>query len=288
MNFKEIKRVLWLILILNWIVAASKILLGLFTGTLSIVSDGIHSLFDGATNVVGLIGVKFAEKPADEDHPYGHRKYEAIAAQIIFTFLVIAGWKIGENIFEKIFNPPITKPAIHWLVFAVLISCMIIDAFVAWYENKKGKELKSAILKADAKHTKSHYFTTGAVLLSAIGIKLGLPAVIDPISACVVLVFIADLAFEIFKETSSVLSDKALSPDKIRKIKKIVGSFCEVAACHQIRSRGDEDHFFLDIHIIFDPETPLAEAHRICHLVCEKIQDEMPEIKDITAHAEPE
>jgi cation diffusion facilitator family transporter len=156
-NFREIQRVLWLVLGLNVIVATSKIVLGALTGTISILSDGVHSGFDTITNIVGLIGIKIAEKPADEDHPYGHRKYEAIASQIIFTFLVIAGWKIGEDSFEKIFNPALIHVSIPWFTFAVLACCMIIDAFVAWYEGRKGEKLKSMILTADSIHTKTHY-----------------------------------------------------------------------------------------------------------------------------------
>lgn len=285
MNYRKIKRVLWLTLGLNIIVAISKIALGILTGTISILSDGIHSGFDSITNIVGLIGIFYAEKPADDDHPYGHRKYEAITSQLIFTFLVIAAWKIGENVFEKISNPTIIHANIPWLTFLVLVCCMIIDAIVAWYESKKGKELKSTILTADSKHTKSHYATTGAVLLGTFGIKMGLPPIIDPIAACIVIVFIGRLAFEIFKETSSVLSDKT-NVDK-DKIKKIVESVSEVVACHKIRSRGSEDHIFLDIHIIVVPNLSLEAAHKICHEVSGKIQEQIPAIKDITVHPEP-
>lgn len=285
MNFQKIKRVLWFTLGLNIVVAISKIALGILTGTISILSDGIHSGFDSLTNIVGLIGIKFAERPADKDHPYGHRKYEAIASQIIFTFLVIAGWKIGENVFEKISNPAIIHTDIPWLTFLVLVCCMIIDAVVAWYESKKGRELKSTILTADSKHTKSHYATTGAVILGTLGIKIGLPPIIDPIAACVVIVFIGKLAFDIFKETSSILSDKALVD--IKKIKKLVESVGGIKSCHQIRSRGDEDHIFLDIHIIIAPNLSLETAHEICHEISGKIQEQIPEIKDVTVHPEP-
>lgn len=285
MNFKKIKKILWIILLLNWIVALAKIILGIFSGTLSILSDGLHSFFDGATNIVGLVGIKFAEKPADDDHPYGHRKYEAIASQIIFIFLIIAAWKIGENIFEKIFLPGHTSPNIYLLSFGILIGCMIIDGLVARYELKKGIELKSTILKADAMHTKSHYLTTGAVILGTLLIKIGLPPIVDPIIAAFIVIFIGRLALQVFKETSSVLSDKT-NVDK-DKIKNIAESISEVVACHQIRSRGSEDHVFLDIHLILNPRICLEDAHAICHYVGETIQREIPEIKDITVHPEP-
>jgi len=284
-NFREIKRVLWLILILNWIVATSKILLGALTGTISILSDGIHSFFDGTTNIVGIIGIKLAEKPIDSDHPYGHRKYEAIASQIILFFLIIAVWEIVKNIFEKIFASEIIHLNIVPVAFVILICCLVIDICVARYEYKKGIELKSTILKADALHTKSHYITTGAVILGALLIKIGLPPLIDPIIASFVAVFIGKLAFNIFKETSSVLTDKALVDS--RKIKKIVESVNGVTSCHQIRTRGDEDHIFLDIHIIVDPNLFLKKVHEICHQIEEEIKQAIPEIKDIMIHPEP-
>ncbi len=287
MNFREIKRVLWVILFLNWLVAFSKIILGLLTGTLCILSDGIHSLFDGATNIVGIFGVKIAEKPADEDHPYGHRKYEAIASQVILLFLVIAAYEIVRNIIGKFSSPATIYPGISWLPLSlgVLIGCLAIDILVARYEFKKGIELKSTILKADALHTKSHYITTGAVILGTVLIKIGLPPIIDPIIASFVVVFIGKLAFAIFKETSSVLSDKALLNGE--KIKKIVESISGVKSCHQIRTRGDESHVFLDIHIIVAPNLFLEKAHEICQLIETEIQKEYPEVKDITVHPEP-
>ena len=287
MNFRKIRRVLLIILFLNWLVAFSKIILGLLTGTLCVLSDGIHSLFDGATNIVGIFGIKIAEKPADENHPYGHRKYEAIASQVILVFLVIAAYEIIRNIIGKLSAPETIFSGANWfpLSMGILVSCLIIDIVVARYEFKKGIELKSIILKVDALHTKSHYITTSAVILGAILVEVGLPPIIDPIIASVVVVFIMKLAFEIFKETSSVLSDKTnVNKDQIKKIAESVG---KVITCHQIRSRGNEDHIFLDIHIIVAPNLSLKTAHEICHEVSGKIQKQIPEIKDITVHPEP-
>lgn len=285
MDFREIKRILWMTLGWNLIVASAKILLGFFSGALSILSDGVHSLFDSFTNIAGLIGMKFAEKPADESHAYGHRKYEAIAAQLIFTFLVITSWELSRSIFEKISAPETIHPVISWFTFAVLICCLVIDALIARYEFRKGVELKSIILKTDSMHTKSHYVTTGSVLFGAILIKLGLPPIIDPLIAIIVVLFIANMAYEIFMETSAILSDKVVIDSE--RIRKIAESVADVKSCHQIRTRGDGNHVFLDIHIIVAPGFPLKKAHKICHLVAEKIQKEIPEVKDILVHPEP-
>lgn len=286
-NFKKIKIILWLILIFNWAVALSKIILGVLTGAISILSDGIHSLFDGATNVVGICGIKLAERPADENHPYGHRKFEAIAAMIILFFLIITGWEMGKSVFDKIVNPVIINSGTGWFSISLitLICCLVVDVIVAEYEFKKGVELKSTILRADARHTKSHYITTGTVVLGTLGVKMGLPPIIDPIAACVVIFFIGKLAYEIFKETSMILSDQALVDQK--KIEEIAESIAGVESCHKIRTRGDENHIFLDIHIIVDPKISLEKAHAICHIVGNAVQSQIREIKDITVHPEP-
>lgn len=283
MEFKEIKKVLWRILILNWLVAFIRIFMGFSTGALSILLDGLHSLFDGFTNIIGIFGIKMAEKPADEIHPYGHQKYEAIASQIIFTFLVITVWKAGEGIVERFLHP--VQPEISWMIVGVLVSSVFVDYFVARYENKKARELKSVILKIDATHTKCHYVTTGTVILGTLLIKLGLPAIIDPVISIFVVLFIIKLVYEVFTETSAILSDGA--PIAVKRIENIIEKIEGTESSHQIRTRGDEKHVFLDFHLILSPNLSLERAHGICHRVKEKIQQEIPEIKDIIIHFEP-
>ena len=283
MNFKEIKKVLLKTLLLNWLVAFAKIFIGFSTGTLSILADGLHSLFDGVTNLIGILGIKLAEKPADKDHPYGHQKYEAIASMVILFFLIITAYEISKNIIDRLLHPSAVD--VDWFALGVLASCLIVDYFVARYEYRKGKELKSVILKADSSHTKSHYITTGAVIFGALLMKLGVPPIIDPIVAVFVVIFVFKLGYEIFKETTAVLSDKAFVDEKI--IKEIIEETCGIGSCHDVRTRGDEGHIFMDLHVILDGNIPLSEAHKICDKLEERIKAEIPEIKDITVHPEP-
>lgn len=284
MEFREIKKVLLRILVLNWLVAFVKIFIGISTGTLSVLSDGLHSFFDGMTNVVGFFGIKLAEKPVDKDHPYGHRKYEAIASLIILFFLAITIYEISKSVLQKFFHPATIN--IGWFVFAILAVCIVIDYFVARYEYRKGQELKSIILKADASHTKSHYITTGAVILGTLLIKLGFPAVIDPIIAVLVVCFILQLGYKIFQESTVALTDKALIDED--RVRKIVEEMHGTGSCHEIRTRGDEGHIFMDLHIVLNPQITLAKVHKICDELEARIKIEIPEIKDITTHAEPE
>lgn len=283
MEYQKIRKVLIKILLLNWLVAFAKIFLGLFSGTISILADGIHSFFDGVSNITGLIGIKIAEKPKDKDHPYGHQKYEALASLGIAFLLIITCYELVKQVIQRFLNP--VFPQITLLVFGVLILCLIIDYLVARYEFKKGKELKSVILKADSFHTKSHIFTGGGVILGVIAIKMGYP-IFDPILAIFVIFFIGKMIIEVFKESSKVLSDGSfVEPGLVEKIASRVEG---VESSHRVRSRGGENSIFLDMHLVLDPHLSLEKAHSISHQVKEKIQEKIPGIKDITIHIEPE
>jgi len=281
-NYSEIKKVLIKILFLNWLVAFAKIFSGLFSGALSILADGVHSFFDGASNIIGLVGIKIAKQPKDKDHPYGHQKYEALASLAILFLLIITAYEFGQKAIQRFLHP--VTPQITILVFGVLTGSFIIDYFVARYEFRKGQELKSIILKADSFHTKSHIFTTGSVILGAIAIKAGFQ-IFDPILTIFVIFFIAKMTFEVFKESSKVLCDMSfIDPEKIEKIALGVEG---VEKSHKIRTRGSGDRIFLDMHISLHPEFSLDKAHQISHRVKEKIQKEIPGIKDVVIHVEP-
>lgn len=282
MNYSKIKQVLIKILFLNWLIAFAKIFVGLFFGLVCILADGIHSFFDGASNIVGIVGIKIAEKPRDKSHPYGYQKYEALAALGILFLLIITVYELAKETIHRFLHP--TFPQITILVFGVLIGSLIIDYLVARFEYSQGQKLKSVILKADSFHTRSHIFTTGGLLLGAIAIKAGFP-IFDPILATIIIFFIIKMAFEVFRESSRVLSDASFVSQK--EIKKTALGIKGVQACHKIRTRGLANHVFLDMHLTLSPDLPLDQAHLISHQVKQKIQREIPVIKDITIHIEP-
>jgi len=283
MNYQKIKIVLIRILFLNWLVAFAKIFIGVSSGAISILTDGIHSFFDGASNIIGIIGIHVAQKPSDKEHPYGHQKYEAIASLGILFLLVITVYELIKKVYQRFLHP--SSPEINILVFSVLGFTLIINYFVARYEFKKGEELKSIILKADSFHTKSDIFVTAGVILGALATKLGW-SIIDPIFATLIIFGIIKMIFNIYKEGTSVLCDASfIEPEKIKKIaQKIEG----VKSLHKIRTRGSENYLFLDMHLVLDPDISLIQAHKIAHNVKKEIQRKIPLIKDVTIHIEPE
>ena len=282
MEFQKVKKVLIITLLLNWLVAIAKILVGFSTGAISILADGFHSLFDGVSNILGLAGVKIAEKPEDYSHPYGHRKFEALAALGIAFLIIITGYEFLKNAIQRFLHPVI--PEITFLNILVLGGALLVDAIVYLYENHRGKKLKSAILIADSLHTKTHLFTTPAVILGAVSVKLGLP-ILDPIIAVIIIILLGKLAWEIVGHTTLVLCDQSCI-DEI-KIREIVQTISGIDSAHQIRTRGDEEHIFLDMHINLNPNLSLENAHGISHQLKEKIMEKIPQIKDLVIHIEP-
>jgi cation diffusion facilitator family transporter len=282
MDYPKVKKVLIITLILNWIVASAKIFAGFMTGAISVLADGFHSLFDGASNVLGLIGVKIAERPRDESHPYGHGKFESVAALGIAFMVIIAGYEFSKSTIQRFLAPAL--PEITVISFLVVTFALAADLFTYRYELSRGKKLGSQILVADATHTKSHLLTTPAVLLGMAVIKLGFP-ILDPIIALFVVVMLGKLAWDIIGHTTTVLCDRAFVDEA--KIRDIVRSVEGIASSHQIRTRGDEHHVFLDMHITMDSELPLLEAHNISHVLKNKIIQELPQIKDVVIHIEP-
>ncbi len=281
-RYREVSQVLLRVLALNLLVAAAKIAIGLASGAVSILSDGLHSLTDGASNVVGLVGVRVASRPPDANHPYGHRKFETMAAVGILLFLLLVLVEVLRAAVERLQSPEplVVTP----LTFAVMGATFAVNVAVVVYEQRAGRRLSSELLLADAQHTRSDLLTTITVIAALIGVRLGFP-ILDPVAAIVVAVFIGHACWEIFTDTSRILSDEIVLPET--EIQAVVSSVPDVVGCHQIRTRGPRDHVFLDLHIWLRPDMPLHEAHTISHVVKERLMTHFPQIKDAVIHIEP-
>jgi cation diffusion facilitator family transporter len=281
-RYAAVVRVLARVLALNLLVAVLKIGFGYATGAISIASDGFHSLTDSASNVVGLVGLRVARKPPDLDHPYGHRKFETLAAAGIFVFLLLVVFEVGRVSvlgFTRGRAPDVTP-----LSFGVMLATIAVNLFVVRYESGEGRRLSSELLRADALHTRSDVLTSVAVIASLAGVALGYP-LLDPLAGLVVVVFIGRTGYAIARDVSGILSDRiVLAEDELRRV---VMSVPEVLGCHHIRTRGSPDHAFLDLHVWLPPDTRLDEAHRLSHVVKDRLMERYPQIADAIIHIEP-
>jgi cation diffusion facilitator family transporter len=278
----EVSTVLYRVLILNFIVAAAKIVLGLATGAVSVLSDGFHSLTDTASNVVGIIGVRAASEPPDEDHPYGHRKFETMASVGILIFLLLVLREVLGAAWQRFQSGG--QPTITAITFAVMGGTFLVNVGVVFYERRAGRRLQSEVLHADAHHTTSDLLTSLTVIAALIGVRNGYTW-LDPAAAVVVAGFIGYACWEIYQSTSGILGDRIVIPEE--EILQVVKSVPEVIGSHHVRTRGSADFVFLDMHVWMRADMPLDEAHRVSHVVKDRLMQRFPQIKDAIIHIEP-
>jgi len=282
-HYRKIRKILLIVLILNWLVALVKIIYGLSSRCSSMAADGFHSLSDGTSNVIGLLGIHFACQPVDKDHPYGHKKYETLFSLGISAMLFLVSFNLIKQGWARLHHPELPQVDIN--SFIIMIITLAINIWVMRYENHRGKELKSDILISDSMHTQADIITSFSVIASLIVIKLGFP-LIDPIITILIAFFIGFAAFEIAKQSSDVLCDTAVFLDD-RKIMDIVLKTKGVRACHKIRSRGRIDDIYVDLHVQVNPNMHVDDAHKISDHIEEAIKSALPGITDVVVHMEP-
>jgi cation diffusion facilitator family transporter len=279
---RAIRRVLAGILVANWIVAGAKTAFGMTNGSAAVTADGLHSFIDGGSNVLGLVAMSFAARPADEDHPYGHGKFEALASLGIGALVGITMLELGKMAIEALVaNRHATVTAEMAVVMAVTL---IVNGLVTSIERRYGQKLRSPLLLADARHTLSDVFVTGAVLMSLLFVWLGFPRA-DGLVALLVLGFVAYVAYGIVRQAVGILSDSArLNPSEVMALTTSVSG---VRSCRDVRSRGMEESVYVDLKIEVDPSLPTSRAHAVADEVERKLSAAFPQVVDVVVHVEP-
>jgi cation diffusion facilitator family transporter len=270
-------------LLLNWGVAAAKVIYGMITHCASMTADGFHSFADGASNIIGLIGISIACRPVDADHPYGHRKYETFFSLCIAGLLAIVCFHLIEEGIKRFYSH--ITPRIDTASFVIMFTTLAINIIVMAYEYKRGKDLKSDILISDSMHTRADILTSLSVIITLMIIKLGY-SILDPIVTIIIALFIARSALRIIRESSRVLCDTAAFID-IKRITDIVLKVEGVKTCHKIRTRGRPDDIYIDMHVQVSPGMHIDKAHKISYMIEDQIKKNIPEVSDVVVHMEP-
>jgi len=281
-RFQKIRRVLIYVLILNWGVAAAKLFYGWVIRSASMKADGFHSFSDGASNLLGLLGIWIASRPIDRSHPYGHKKFETLTSIIISGLLFIVCLNVVREGVIRFLHPVV--PAVSVKSFLVMGVTLAINIGVMIYESRRGKALGSDVLVADALHTRADIFTSSSVIITLIGIKLGYP-ILDPIATLIIAFFIGHAAVGILKESSRVLSDGVAI--RTEEIEKVVLSIRGVKECHKVRSRGRPDDIHIDLHVLVDPDMDVHKAHHLSYAIENKIRRDFQGVTDVVVHMEP-
>lgn len=279
---RQIQRVLFGLLIANLGVVGAKLVIGLGTGSLAVLGDVVHSSVDAMNNVLGLAVMTVASRAPDEDHPYGHRKFETLGALAIVVFLSVSGFEIVKGAVTRLVHgadPLIISP----VQIGFLVGTLGINAIVATYETRRGHELKSQLLLADAAHTRADVFITIGVLVGVLLSRAGLGWA-DPIVALGVAGVIGVLAYGIAARSVPVLVDEQAAPPSSIQIaaERIEG----VERAYDIRSRGAQDRRFAELTIAIDRGTTVEVAHRIADGVEARLREDL-DLHEVVVHVEP-
>jgi cation diffusion facilitator family transporter len=279
---RSILVVLAVVMALNLAVAAAKLLYGRFSGALAISADGLHSLLDASSNVIGLIGVGVSRRPADENHPYGHRKYETFAALSVAVLMFAGCWEIGAAALDRVRHPH--APVVTGLGFAILLATMAVNLGVTLVEGRLGRRLQSEMLVADAAHTGSDLLASAVVLASFAAIRIGVPWA-DVTATGLVVVLILRAGWHVLQGTLSTLSDeRRIEPELVERAALEEPGVREV---HNVRSRGTLDDVHVDLHVLVDPGMRIADAHAVGHRVEALLRRRWPAFSDVVVHVEP-
>ncbi|MGD1944193.1 MAG: cation diffusion facilitator family transporter [Leptolyngbyaceae cyanobacterium] len=278
----EVRRVLVITLVLNLLVVVLKSIVGLWTGSLSLLADALHSVTDSANNVLGLVTNQLASPHPDRNHPYGHQKYEAVGALGIAAFLGIACFEILKHAVERLMSgsEPVLMSAIALWIMLIVLG---INISVALYERRVGLRLTNKILIADAHHTMSDVWITISVLGGLIGVWLGWQW-LDLVMAFPVALLVFKSGWDVLRENLPWLLDEmAIAPEAIHvTVMQVPG----VINCHDIASRGLLGRqVFIDMHLIVEPHN-LEDAHAITEQI-EAVLDAKYGPARVTIHLEP-
>ena len=277
-----VRRVFIGLLVANLAVVAAKSFVGLRAGSLAILGSALDSSVDALNNVLALIVVRVAAKEPDEDHPYGHGKFETLGALAIVGFLAITCFELIRGAVNELLQGA-HPVGVTDSQLAALVLTLGVNVLIAWYENRRGRELKSELLVADAAHTRADVLITVGVLAGVLFARQGWWW-IDPVVAIAVALVIVLVAYRILVRTVPVLVDqRALPTGEIRQTAETVPG---VKSAYGIRSRGPSDLRYAEVTIAVDPKADVAQAHAIADQVEERLKQNL-QLHEVTVHVEP-
>ncbi|WP_407455044.1 cation diffusion facilitator family transporter [Methanobrevibacter sp.] len=272
-------------IISNCFLTTFNIIIGLTSGSYALISEGAHTLSDVATTIIAYAGFKIGQKPADENHPIGHGRAEAISGLVIVLFLTMVSYEIITGAFDKIINPSlITIP--DTLAALMAIFGIFTNYAISNYIIKIGEEINSPAIVADGKHQRTDIFSSVAVLVGVVVSNMGYP-ILDPVIGLIIGLLILKTAYEIGKENIDNIMGKIPSEDLIKRIEKIANKTPKSYNAHNIKVDYLGSYAIVTLHIEVDKNMSVSESHKIAHQVQENIVEKIPIVKSATVHACP-
>lgn len=274
-------------IIANTALAAGKAAAGIFAHSQAMVSDGVHSASDVFSSIIVIIGVRLSVKKPDRLHPYGHERFECVAAIVLALILAVTGFFIGADAVSKLSSgnyDDFREPGIA-AVIAALVSIAVKEAMFR-YTRYYAKKTDSGAVMADAWHHRSDALSSAGALIGIIGARNGYPF-LEPVASVIICLFILKAAFDIFKDAIDKMVDRSCDSDTENEIRDCVSKQDDVMGIDMLKTRVFGNRIYVDIEICADGGKTLYEGHDIAEKVHDAVEKEFPEIKHIMVHVNP-
>ena len=287
-NFQKIANKVSIITIIeNIVLYVAKLVVGIGANSNAMISDAVHSVSDVFSTIVVMIGIKFASKKPDKEHPYGHERLECVTAIILAMILFVTGLGIGLTAITNILFSDygqLSTPGIFALIAAIV--SIIVKEGMFWYTRYYAKKIDSGSLMADAWHHRTDAFSSIGALVGIAGARLGFP-VMDSIASLVIFLFIAKAAFDIFKDAMDKMVDHSCDEETEKAIYECVLRNENVIEIDLLKTRIFGNKIYVDVEIQADASHTLLEAHHIAETVHNDIEQSFPKVKHIMVHVNP-
>jgi len=286
-HISQIKKITWIGLLVNVALAGLKFIVGFVGSSQAVIADAVHSLSDMVTDFSVILGVRFWSAPPDEDHPYGHRKIEAIITALIGVALAIVALGMGYKALSTIREVHIRQTS--WIAITGPVFSILLKEILYHWTMKVGTRVRSTAVVANAWHHRSDAFSSvPAVIAVAASAMNPQWAFVDHVGALIISVFILKVSWDITSPSLGELSDRGASLKDCARIEKVAMGVDGVRDVHAIRTRKCGESLYVDLHVVVDPEIPVRLGHNISEDVEEALLKDGPEILDVVAHLEPD
>ncbi len=277
----------WLSVVSNCVLILLKVVAGILTGSIAILTEAVHSAIDLIASLIALVSVRKADEPADEDHPYGHEKAENVAAGAEAMLILLGAAIIVVEAIRRLINgSEVESVGIGIAIIAVSIAANLV---VSAYLYRRARALESPALEGDAAHLRADAITSVAVLVGLILVEVTGEASFDSIAALVVAGAIVGTGIRLAMRSGRVLMDEVLPESEMDRIEAVIAERRppQMAGYHKLRGRRAGSRRHIDLHVQFRSGTSLEEAHQEAHKLRDAIESEFSNA-DVLIHVEPE
>lgn len=270
----------------NFLLTVFKLMAGFVAHSGAMVSDAIHSASDVLSTFVVIVGVKLSGKESDKEHPFGHERFECVAALILSVLLAFTGLGIGWAGIQNILGDSTALVVPGRLALIAAVISIVSKEAMYWYTRAAAKKIDSSALMADAWHHRSDALSSVGSFIGILGARLGLP-VLDPVASVVICLFILKAAFDIFRDAISKMLDTACSDEVEAQMREVVLAQDGVLGVDRLQTRLFGDRIYVEIDIAADGSTPLSQAHESATMVHDAIEEQFPKVKHCMVHVNP-